>query len=82
VFSRNTWIALATSPFPRSRYPRAFVLDSLQPKVKFKDYAYGELRYRMLQSANPAEAEHLLGLAQKNIERRWQTYVEMATRGV
>jgi pyruvate-ferredoxin/flavodoxin oxidoreductase len=76
------WPLLRYNPAVRGSGENPFVLDSLQPKVKFKDYAYGELRYRMLQSANPAEAEHLLGLAQKNIERRWQTYVEMATRGV
>jgi pyruvate-ferredoxin/flavodoxin oxidoreductase len=58
------------------------LLDSLQPKLPFKDYAYGELRYRMLQSSDPEEADRLLALAQKNVERRWQTYIEMATRGV
>jgi pyruvate-ferredoxin/flavodoxin oxidoreductase len=76
------WPLLRYNPAVRDSSENPFVLDSLQPKVKFKDYAYGELRYRMLQSSKPEEAERLLALAQKNVERRWQTYVEMATRGV
>ena len=31
--------------------------------------------------ADPAGAEHLLGLAQQEVDRRWATYEEMATRG-
>jgi pyruvate-ferredoxin/flavodoxin oxidoreductase len=75
------WPLVRYNPVVRGSGENPFVLDSLQPKVKFKDYAYGELRYRMLQSSNPEEAERLLALAQQGIEQRWQTYVEMATRG-
>ena len=42
---------------------------------------YIELRYRMLGHSNPDEARRLMALAQQNIDRRWKTYVEMATRG-
>ena len=76
------WPLVRYNPMVRGSGENPFVLDSLEPKVKFKDYAYGELRYRMLSHSNPAEAERLLALAQESIERRWQTYVEMATRGV
>jgi pyruvate-ferredoxin/flavodoxin oxidoreductase len=75
------WPLLRYNPVVRASGENPFVLDSLQPKVKLKDYAYGELRYRMLQSSNPEEADRLLALAQQGIEQRWQTYVEMATRG-
>jgi pyruvate-ferredoxin/flavodoxin oxidoreductase len=44
------------------------------------DYVYNELRYRMLRSADPEEAERLLHLAQEAVDQRWATYEEMATR--
>ena len=58
-----------------------FILDSPQPKVPFREYAYGELRYRALTQQNPYEAARLLGLAQEAVTQRWKTYAEMATRG-
>jgi len=75
------WPLVRYNPAVRGSGENPFVLDSLQPTVKFKDYAYGELRYRMLSHSNPEEAERLMGLAQQGVERRWKTYVEMATRG-
>jgi pyruvate-ferredoxin/flavodoxin oxidoreductase len=76
------WPLLRYNPALRGSQENPFVLDSVEPKVKFSDYAQGELRYRMLGHSNPEEARRLLALAQQNIRRRWQTYVEMATRGV
>jgi pyruvate-ferredoxin/flavodoxin oxidoreductase len=35
----------------------------------------------MLAKSDPAEAERLHGLAQQAVDRRWDTYEEMATRG-
>ena len=58
----------------------AFVLDSQRPKIPLRDYAYNELRYRMLVRSNPAEAERLMVLAQKAVNNRWDVYEEMATR--
>jgi pyruvate-ferredoxin/flavodoxin oxidoreductase len=34
----------------------------------------------MLRNAAPAEAERLLALAEQEVDRRWATYEEMATR--
>jgi pyruvate-ferredoxin/flavodoxin oxidoreductase len=75
------WPLLRYNPALRGSAGNPFVLDSVEPRVKFSDYAQGELRYRMLGQSNPEEARRLAALAQKNIQRRWQTYVEMATRG-
>ncbi|NBC34115.1 MAG: pyruvate:ferredoxin (flavodoxin) oxidoreductase [Alphaproteobacteria bacterium] len=58
-----------------------FVLDSQRPRIKLADYAYNELRYRMLKYTNPGEAERLMGMAQDAVMRKWQLYEEMATRG-
>jgi len=76
------WPLLRYNPALRGSDRNPFVLDSLQPKAKLADFAEGELRYRMLAQSNPDESKRLLAQAQKVIQRRWQTYVEMATRGV
>jgi pyruvate-ferredoxin/flavodoxin oxidoreductase len=75
------WPLLRYNPVWRRDGKNPFALDSLQPKLKFREYAEGELRYRMLAQSNPDEARRLMALAEKNIERRWSTYLEMATRG-
>ncbi|HET7545437.1 MAG TPA: pyruvate:ferredoxin (flavodoxin) oxidoreductase [Polyangiaceae bacterium] len=76
------WPLIRYNPVLRPHGKNPFMLDSLEPRLKFHDYANGELRYRMLSHSNPEEARRLMKLAQQNIERRWQTYAEMATRGV
>ena len=48
---------------------------------RWADYRKGELRFRALAAAQPAEAERLLGLAQQVVDLRWRPYEEMATRG-
>jgi pyruvate-ferredoxin/flavodoxin oxidoreductase len=83
------WLAVHCGYWPLVRYnPGArvsganpFVLDSSQPNVPFRDYAYGELRYRSLESTDPGEASRLLGLAEAAVTQRWNVYAEMSTRG-
>jgi pyruvate-ferredoxin/flavodoxin oxidoreductase len=58
-----------------------FVLDSPRPIIKLKDYAYNELRYKVLTQTNPAEAEKLRQLAQEIVDLRWKNYEEMASFG-
>jgi pyruvate-ferredoxin/flavodoxin oxidoreductase len=55
-----------------------FQLDSRAPTVPFKDYAYNEVRYRMLLHSHPQEAERLLKLAQEDVVRRWKLHEQMA----
>ena len=58
-----------------------FLLDSQRPRIKLKDYAYNEIRYRMLTRTHPQDAEALLRLAQENVQVKWRVYEELATRG-
>jgi pyruvate-ferredoxin/flavodoxin oxidoreductase len=51
------------------------------PRTRFREYAYNELRYRMLQQASPTHAEELMKRAEEAVTRRWATYAEMAGRG-
>jgi pyruvate-ferredoxin/flavodoxin oxidoreductase len=81
-------LATATGYWPLVRYNPAlrqadknpFVLDSPRPRRAFKDYAYNELRYKMLQRTNPDEADRMLELAQQLVNQKWDIYEQMATR--
>jgi pyruvate-ferredoxin/flavodoxin oxidoreductase len=53
-------------------------LDSKGATMPFKDYAYGENRYRSLTLTNPKEAEELLKLAEKDVRNRLTLYQQLA----
>jgi pyruvate-ferredoxin/flavodoxin oxidoreductase len=74
------WPLLRYDPVLRASGANPFQLDSPRPRIPLEDYAYRELRYRMLRDRDPAEAERLMGLAQQAVDQRWATYEEMATR--
>jgi pyruvate-ferredoxin/flavodoxin oxidoreductase len=75
------WPLIRYNPEVRVSEENPFVLDSQRPRIPLKEYAYNELRYRMLQRSNPEEADRLMKLAQQNIMRKWALYEEMATQG-
>ena len=74
------WPLLRYNPMLRQDQHNPFVLDSPRPRVQFKDYAYNELRYKMLQRTNPERAKKMLELAQKGIDLKWEIYENMATQ--
>lgn len=57
-----------------------FRLDSPRPTMRFKDYAYNEVRYRALAVARPAEAEAMLAAAQAVVTEKYRQYEELAER--
>jgi pyruvate-ferredoxin/flavodoxin oxidoreductase len=57
-----------------------FVLDSQPPSIPLKNYAYREIRYKMLSYTKPDEAKRLLALAQSDIDQRWRVYSNLAER--
>lgn len=73
------WPLIRYNPELRKAGENPFVLDSPRPSIKLKDYAYNELRYRILSRTNPEEAERLMNLAQEILNLRWKTYEDMAT---
>ncbi len=79
--SSGYWPLLRYNPSARQSGENPFSLDSGAPRMRFRDYAYAELRYRMLAHTNPAHAEELMKHAEEAVTRRWATYAEMATRG-
>jgi pyruvate-ferredoxin/flavodoxin oxidoreductase len=76
--SSGYWPLMRYNPAVRESAENPFVLDSGEARTKFRDYAYAELRYRMLVHTNPEEAERLMLLAEKAVARRLDTYREMA----
>ncbi len=72
------WPLIRYNPALRKAGKNPFVLDSPRPTISLKDYAYNELRYRILARANPEEAERLMDLAQEIAGLRWKTYEDMA----
>jgi len=54
------------------------VLDSREPTVAVKDYAYNETRYRVLVQNDEARAEMLMEEAGEFAKRKWELYKQMA----
>ena len=75
------WPLMRYNPNLRDHGQNPFLLDSQRPRIKLKDYAYNELRYRVLARSHPEAAERLMRLAQENVQVKWRIYEEMATRG-
>jgi len=75
------WPLMRYDPVLRSAGENPFLLDSPRPRIPLSDYTGRELRFRQLSRSDPAEADRLAGLAQQEVDRRWQVYEEMATHG-
>ena len=56
-----------------------FKLDSKDPKIPVKDFAYLETRYKMLTKSHPKIAEQLMKEAQEDVTTRWKEYVRLAS---
>jgi len=57
-----------------------FSLDSPRPTIRFKDYAYNEIRYRSLATTRPDDARELLVAAQRWVDEKYRTYEDLAAR--
>jgi len=63
----------------RSIGENPFRLDSPRPTVRFKDYAYNEIRYAALARTRPDEAAALLASAQAAVTEKYRQYETLAT---
>ncbi len=73
------WPLIRYNPVLRKKKLNPFVLDSPRPTMSLKDYAYHELRYKVLTRSHPEEAEKLIKLGQELVNLRWKNYEELAT---
>jgi pyruvate-ferredoxin/flavodoxin oxidoreductase len=74
------WPLFRYNPIMRKVGENPFRLDSPRPTIRFKDYAYNELRYRSLANTNPQVAEELLASAQQLVTEKYRQYEELAAR--
>jgi pyruvate-ferredoxin/flavodoxin oxidoreductase len=72
------WPLFRYNPAMRAIGENPFRLDSPRPTIRFRDYAYNELRYKALSQLRPHEAEELLTMAQAGVDEKYRTYEEMA----
>jgi pyruvate-ferredoxin/flavodoxin oxidoreductase len=74
------WPLMRYNPILRKKNKNPFVLDSTRPSISLKDYAYNELRYKVLTMTNPVVAEELMKHAQDLVNLKWKNYEELATK--
>ncbi len=74
------WPLMRYNPVIRESGGVPFLLDSPRPRTSVRDYRAAELRFKMLQSADPEAAERLLRLAQEQVDRRWTEYEHLASQ--
>jgi pyruvate-ferredoxin/flavodoxin oxidoreductase len=74
------WPIMRYDPVVREDGGNPFLLDSPRPRMRLRDYRKGELRFRALAAADPAEADRLGTMAQEAADLRWEIYEEMAMR--
>jgi len=72
------WPLYRYDPRLRERGENPLKLDSGEPTVPLKEYAYNENRYRMLAQSDPERAAQLLEQAQATVMNRWRKYRHMA----
>ncbi len=72
------WPLFRYNPELAKHSQNPFKLDSKAPKIKFEEYAYKEIRYKMLTKSAPEEAKRLLSLAQEDVNSKWHFYEQLA----
>jgi pyruvate-ferredoxin/flavodoxin oxidoreductase len=75
------WPLMRYNPEVRKSGENPFMLDSQGPRIAFKDYAYQELRYKMLSRTNPGDAEILIREAQEQVNQKWRMYERAGYQG-
>lgn len=74
------WPLMRYNPTLRKKNQNPFVLNSPRPTIPLKDYAYSELRYKVLTVTHAEEAEKLMQHAQELVNLKWKNYEELATK--
>jgi pyruvate-ferredoxin/flavodoxin oxidoreductase len=72
------WPLYRYNPMLIAEGKNPLTIDSKEPTIPLKDYAYNETRYRMLVQSDEQRAEELLKLAQQDVQSRWNYYKQLA----
>ncbi|HMN85138.1 MAG TPA: 2-oxoacid:acceptor oxidoreductase family protein, partial [Bauldia sp.] len=74
------WPLFRYDPTLRRSGANPFRLDSQRPRLSVEDFAYRELRYKVLTQADRERAAHLLRQAQAAVDERYRIYEDLAAR--
>ena len=74
------WPLFRYDPTMRRADMNPFRLDSTRPRLRYEDYIYRELRFRILTQTRPEEARVLLQQMQATADARYRFYEDMAAR--
>lgn len=74
------WILYRYDPRNIEKGINPLKLDSGAAKIKFKDYAYKENRYKMLKMTMPEHAAELMKKAQESVDDKWKRYEAMSQK--
>jgi len=72
------WLLYRYNPYRIKEGKNPLQLDCKEPSIPFEEYAYSEIRFRTLKVKDPERARMLLELGQKDCDRRWQLYSQLA----
>jgi pyruvate-ferredoxin/flavodoxin oxidoreductase len=72
------WPLFRFNPVLGAKGENPFKLDSKPAKIKLDEYAYKEIRYKMLTKSAPQEAKRLMQLAQEDVNSKWKIYEQLA----
>jgi pyruvate-ferredoxin/flavodoxin oxidoreductase len=71
------WPLYRFAPGP-DEHTKPFKLDSRKPAIPLKDFVREEARFAMLERTDPERAQHLMTLAQADVDERWRYYEQLA----
>lgn len=74
------WALYRYNPTLRGGEKNAFSLDSKEPKIPFRDFLLGEVRYASLQKAYPDFAEELFAKTEQDAKERLDGYKKLASQ--
>jgi len=72
------WLLYRFNPLLKEEGKNPLQLDSKAPTLDFKEYAYGQNRYRQLAQSKPKKAEELLILARSDAAERFALMEQLA----
>ncbi|MCX7833815.1 MAG: pyruvate:ferredoxin (flavodoxin) oxidoreductase [Ignavibacteria bacterium] len=75
------WQLIRYNPNLAKQGKNPLILDSIEAKIKFEDYAYKETRYKMLTKSDPEQAKKLMELAQQDVYNKIKLYKKLASNG-
>ena len=76
------WILYRHDPRRKDNGKNPLQLDSKAPKLPLGDYLYKETRYKMLTKSMPDRAKTLLKAAEREAQKRYELYYQLANQPV